>query len=100
MSITARMQSSGRSMRGAVLVHGAVSIGAVTIRKFVYRSPAGLPEPSLRQESVSGWLTVRTVRVFLTSDTLASMPISHYYLDSFANELFNWPQAMAKRELL
>jgi hypothetical protein len=37
---------------------------------------------------------------FLTSDTVASMPISSDHVDSVANEPFNWPQAMAERELL
>ena len=37
---------------------------------------------------------------FLTSDTLASMSISYDHVDSVANEPFNWPQAIAKRELL
>ena len=47
-----------------------------------------------------GLPTTRRVRGFLTSDTLASVAISYDHVDSFANEPFNWPQAMAKMELL
>ena len=49
---------------------------------------------------VSGLPTVRLVRVFLASDTLARMSISYDHVDSFANESFSRPQTMAKRELL
>jgi hypothetical protein len=37
---------------------------------------------------------------FLTCDTLATMSITYYQVDSFANEPFDLPLAMAKRELL
>ena len=37
---------------------------------------------------------------FLTCDTLATMSITYYQVDSLANEPFDLPLAMAKRELL
>jgi hypothetical protein len=37
---------------------------------------------------------------FLTCDTLATMSVTYYQVDSFANEPFDLPLAMAKRELL
>jgi hypothetical protein len=52
---------------------------------------------SISPNAVSGQLADGSPgQSFLTSDTLASMSISYDHVDSFANEPFSWPQAMAK----